>query len=170
MLKWAIEQFGPKVAFWLADRNQMIINGYQKNMLWFYKFCFCMQILRMNFYEPLWFLVLWNSGLKLKMAIARSHANVPVYLVNKRLLFLDSVLCKLFLKPIVNSMSVVIDRDLFKGVWVPEMLLNFENCLAYTVFTNGGHAGKNWCLVMKARRWRVNKNCKWRLSVNLQSV
>ena len=30
----------------------------------------------------------------------------------------------------------------------------------YTVFTNGGHAGKNWCLVMKARRWRVNKNCK----------
>ena len=31
---------------------------------------------------------------------------------------------------------------------------------SYTVFTNGGHAGKNWCLVMKARRWRVNKNCK----------
>ena len=30
----------------------------------------------------------------------------------------------------------------------------------YTVFTNGGHAGKNWCLVMKARRWRMNKNCK----------
>ena len=30
----------------------------------------------------------------------------------------------------------------------------------YTVFTNGGHAGKNWCLVMKARRWRINKNCK----------
>ena len=27
----------------------------------------------------------------------------------------------------------------------------------YTVFTNGGHVGKNWCLVMKARRWRVNK-------------
>ena len=25
----------------------------------------------------------------------------------------------------------------------------------YTVFTNGGHAGKNWCLVMKARRWRT---------------
>ena len=23
-------------------------------------------------------------------------------------------------------------------------------CLSYTVFTNGGHAGKNWCLVMKA--------------------
>ena len=23
---------------------------------------------------------------------------------------------------------------------------------------------------MKARRWRINKNCKWRLSVNLQSV
>ena len=37
----------------------------------------------------------------------------------------------------------------------------------YTVFTNGGHAGKNWCLVMKARRWRINKNCKWRLSVKL---
>ena len=31
---------------------------------------------------------------------------------------------------------------------------------SYTVFTNGGHAGKNWCLVMKARRWRINKNCK----------
>ena len=30
----------------------------------------------------------------------------------------------------------------------------------YTVFTNGGHAGKNWCLVVKARRWRINKNCK----------
>ena len=30
----------------------------------------------------------------------------------------------------------------------------------YTVFTNGGHAGKNCGLVMKARRWRVNKNCK----------
>ena len=30
VLKWAIEQFGLKVAFWLADRNQMIINGYQK--------------------------------------------------------------------------------------------------------------------------------------------
>ena len=30
----------------------------------------------------------------------------------------------------------------------------------YTVFTNGGHAGKNWCLVMKARRWRINKICK----------
>ena len=34
------------------------------------------------------------------------------------------------------------------------------NSMKYTVFTNGGHAGKNWCLVMKARRWRVNKNCK----------
>ena len=45
-----------------------------------------------------------------------------------------------------------------------------QKCFVYTVFTNGGHAGKNWCLVMKARRWRVNKNCKWRLSVNLQSV
>ena len=32
--------------------------------------------------------------------------------------------------------------------------------IIYTVFTNGGHAGKNWCLVMKARRWRINKNCK----------
>ena len=30
--------------------------------------------------------------------------------------------------------------------------------ITYTVFTNGGHAGKNWCLVMKARRWRINKN------------
>ena len=90
-----------------------------------------MQILRMNYYKPLWFLVLWNSGLKLKMAIARSHANVLVYLVNKGLLFLDSVVCKLFLKPIVNSMSEVIDRDLFKGVWIPEMLLDFENFLAY---------------------------------------
>ena len=35
-----------------------------------------------------------------------------------------------------------------------------ESIAPYTVFTNGGHAGKNWCLVMKARRWRVNKNCK----------
>ena len=65
------------------------------------------------------------------MAIARSHTNVSVYLVNTGLLFLDSVVCKLFQKPIVNSMSVVIDRDLFKGVRVPEMLLNFENGLAY---------------------------------------
>ena len=24
--------------------------------------------------------------------------------------------------------------------------------MPYTVFTNGGHAGKDWCLVMKARR------------------
>ena len=40
----------------------------------------------------------------------------------------------------------------------------------YTVFTNGGHAGENWCLVIKARRWRINKNCKRRLSENLQSV
>ena len=47
-------------------------------------------------------------------------------------------------------------------------ILKLDNI--YTVFTNGGHAGKNWCLVMKARRWRINKNCKWRLSVNLQSV
>ena len=37
----------------------------------------------------------------------------------------------------------------------------------YTVFTNGGHAGKHWCLVMTARRWRINKNCKWRLAVKL---
>ena len=35
-----------------------------------------------------------------------------------------------------------------------------ETELEYTVFTNGGHAGKNWCLVMKARRWRINKNFK----------
>ena len=45
-----------------------------------------------------------------------------------------------------------------------------ESWVLYTVFTNGGHVGKNWWLVMKARRWRINKNCKWRLSVNLQSV
>jgi len=52
------------------------------------------------------------------------------------------------------------------------VLLNLKTIIKiwYTVFTNGGHAGKNWCLVMKARRWRINKNCKWRLSVNLQSV
>ena len=37
-------------------------------------------------------------------------------------------------------------------------------CNLYTVFTNSGHGGKNWCLVMKARRCRINKNCKWRLS------
>ena len=30
VLKWAIEQFGMTVKFWLADRNQMIMNGYQK--------------------------------------------------------------------------------------------------------------------------------------------
>ena len=34
------------------------------------------------------------------------------------------------------------------------------NTKRYTVFTNGGHAGKNWCLVMKARRWRITKNFK----------
>ena len=28
------------------------------------------------------------------------------------------------------------------------------------MFKNGGHAGKNWCLAMKARRWRINKNCR----------
>ena len=50
-------------------------------------------------------------------------------------------------------------------VWLHSIYL-----LAYTVFANGGRAGKNWYLVMKARRWRINKNCKWRLSVNLQSV
>ena len=42
-----------------------------------------------------------------------------------------------------------------------------DDAIQYTVFTNGGNAGKNWCLVMKARRWRINKNCKWRLSVKL---
>ena len=35
--------------------------------------------------------------------------------------------------------------------------------MKYTVFTNGGLAGKNWCVVMKVRRWRINKNCKRRL-------
>ena len=30
VLKWAIEQFGMTVEFWLADRNQMIMNGYQE--------------------------------------------------------------------------------------------------------------------------------------------
>ena len=48
--------------------------------------------------------------------------------------------------------------------------LNCDLSHGYTVFTNGGHTGKNWCLVAKARRWRINKNCKRRLSVNLQSV
>ena len=37
----------------------------------------------------------------------------------------------------------------------PEKLL-----LSTSYYTNGGHAGKNWCLVMKARRWRINKNFK----------
>ena len=37
---------------------------------------------------------------------------------------------------------------------------DFKKSMIYTVFTNGGHAGKHWCLVMKARRWRINKNCK----------
>ena len=38
----------------------------------------------------------------------------------------------------------------------------------YTVFTNGGHVGKNWCQVMEARLCKINKNCKSRLSVNLR--
>ena len=53
--KWPIEYYRLKVAFYLASQNQMIINGYKKNMLWFYKLCLCMQIFRVNFYEPLRF-------------------------------------------------------------------------------------------------------------------
>ena len=41
-----------------------------------------------------------------------------------------------------------------------QLQFKLQFILIYTVFTNGGHAGKNWCLVMKARRWRINKNCK----------
>ena len=49
----------------------------------------------------------------------------------------------------------------FIGVISPGAHENHKTVYAvYTVFTNGGHAGKNWCLVMKARRWRINKNCK----------
>ena len=40
------------------------------------------------------------------------------------------------------------------------LLIGHKKCFVYTVFTNGGHAEKNWGLVMKARRWKVNKNCK----------
>ena len=45
-------------------------------------------------------------------------------------------------------------------VWERVVSGNLHKNPKYTVFTNGGHAGKNWCLVMKARRWRINKNCK----------
>ena len=52
-------------------------------------------------------------------------------------------------------------RQLRKVLWVVFEFIVFQgNLKEYTVFTNGGHAGKNWGLVMKARRWRVNKNCK----------
>ena len=31
----------------------------------------------------------------------------------------------------------------------------------YTPYSQMADTGeKNWCLVMKARRWRINKNCK----------
>ena len=39
------------------------------------------------------------------------------------------------------------------------ILCHFPNI--NTVFRNGGHAEKNWHLVMKVRRRRINKNCKW---------
>ena len=48
-----------------------------------------------------------------------------------------------------NMSNVKIPKRSSRGIGAP-----------YTVFTNGGHAGKNWCLIMKARRWRINKNCK----------
>ena len=43
------------------------------------------------------------------------------------------------------------------GMFIDETL---HYTILYTVFKNGGHARKNWGLVMKARHWRVNKNCK----------
>ena len=51
--KWPIEYYRLKVAFYLASQYQMIINGYTKNIQWFYKVCLCMQIFRVNFYKPL---------------------------------------------------------------------------------------------------------------------
>ena len=54
MSKWPIEYYRLKVAFYLASQNQMTINGYKK-ICNFYKFCLCMQIVRVNFYEPLRF-------------------------------------------------------------------------------------------------------------------
>ena len=57
-------------------------------------------------------------------------------------------------------MVPILSKILEKNVAISLLEYLQENDLLYTVFTNGGHAGKKWCLVMKARRWRVNKNCK----------
>ena len=40
--------------------------------------------------------------------------------------------------------------------------------LLYTVFTNGGHAGKNWCLVMKARRLEDKQKLQMKTSSELR--
>ena len=58
----------------------------------------------------------------------------------------------------VGVLSIIFHK-LEKGMMFTKTVLICD-LRPYTVFTNGGHAGKNWCLVMKARRWRVNKNCK----------
>ena len=50
-----------KVAFYLASQNQMIINGYKKNMKWFYKFCLCMQIVIFFIFAGLLICVLATS-------------------------------------------------------------------------------------------------------------
>ena len=61
-----------------------------------------------------------------------------------------------------KSIKVITTRSTYRNSGLNES--NDEavdtNEETYTVFTNGGHAEKNWCLVMKARRWRINKNCK----------
>ena len=55
--KWPIEYYMLKVAFDLASQNQMIINQKRLKKICngFYKFFLCMQIFRVNFYEPLRF-------------------------------------------------------------------------------------------------------------------
>ena len=60
--------------------------------------------------------------------------------------------------PVQNEQPKRLKKNLKNSGLTVNRTLNVA--MTYTVFTNGGHAGKNWCLVMKARRWRINKNCK----------
>ena len=71
--------------------------------------------------------------------------------------------CQLFSK----ATKCIVYRDVSKHlrglcvfVYIPFGDVQIYLKCLYTVFTNGRHGGKNWCLVMKARRWRINKNCK----------
>ena len=59
--------------------------------------------------------------------------------------------------PICLITSMITDRIGRHEVLLPINHNSNKICDIYTVFTNGGHAGKKWCLVMKARRWRINK-------------